>query len=376
MRILQVHNKYRYHGGEDVVVDNEYKILKDNGLIVEQLLFDNLSISFSGSIYNREAAKKLRDIIIRFKPDLIHVHNLFYNASPSILYEAKNNGIPVVLTIHNYRLLCPSALLLRDSKVCTKCTKVSFPFYSIKYRCFQDSSLKSFALATNLFIHNLLKTWKNKVDKIIVLTPFAKDLILNSHLKLSKEVLLIKPNSTDDIWTDEKFDRKSNFLYVGRLSKEKGVDILIKAFNQLPDLTLNIVGTGDMEKQLKETANQNIVFHGKQDYSFVKSMYQRNKALLFPSICYEGLPNTIIEAFSAGLPVICSDIDNINQIVTSGYNGLTFELRNVSDLIKVINQFNNINDKELGKNARNSYLTKYTHKINFQNLTKIYKELI
>lgn len=376
MKVLQVHNKYRYYGGEDVVVNNEFRLLQDNGVIVQQLQFDNSNASFSNSIYNGQSAKKLNDRINIFKPDIIHAHNLFYTASPSILFEAKRNNVPVVVTLHNYRLICPSALLLRDSKPCLKCKNKIFPFPSIRHSCFQDSALKSLALSISLSSHHFLNTWTKKIDKIIVLTPFAKNLFIDSHLKFNENDLIVKSNSTDDIGLAQNPKKEVDYLYVGRLSEEKGVSSLIKAFNELPTLKLHIIGTGDLERSLKEISKENIVFHGKKEFSFVTTMYKSSKALLFPSVCFEGLPNTIIEAFSAGLPVISSNVDNINQIITSGYNGFTFEANNSLSLIRSILQFEEMDIGEMKENARKTYLDKYTHQHNFKSLFRVYKSLI
>jgi glycosyltransferase involved in cell wall biosynthesis len=375
MKILQIHNKYRHYGGEDVVVDNEYKLLKDNGYAVNQLFFSNDTVSPVKLFNNVEAFNKTLKRIDEFQPDVIHVHNLFYSASPSVLKAAKSRKIPVVMTLHNYRLVCLNALFLRDSKVCTKCKNLSFPYYGVKNKCFQDSYLKSTLLASFITYSKIYKTWDSSVDRFIVLTPFIKSLIIDSSLKISKDHIVVKPNSTDDILKPEVFRDNKNFLFIGRLSKEKGVEVMLEAFNKMPELKLDIIGNGDLLEYLQKKANKNIIFHGAKDKSFIKKKLNQVKALIFPSIWYEGLPNTLIEAFSAGTPVIASNIENINQIVISGYNGVTFIPNNSDDLVNKTLKFSVENTEEYSLNARRQFEDTYTHRGNFESLKEMYSNL-
>jgi glycosyltransferase involved in cell wall biosynthesis len=375
MKVLQIHNRYRNYGGEDVVVDNEYKLLKENGSSVNQLFFSNESISPLRLFNNIEAFNKTLKSIDEFQPDVIHVHNLFYSASPSVLNAAKKRNIPVVMTLHNYRLMCPGALFLRDSRACTKCKNLIFPYYGVKHKCFQNSYLKSTLLASFIAYTKINKTWISSIDKFIVLTPFIKSLIIDSSLKISKDHIVVKPNSTDDILKPEVFRDDKNFLFIGRLSKEKGVEVMIEAFNKMPNIKLDIIGNGDLFEYLQNKANKNIIFHGAKDKGFIKEKLNQVKALIFPSIWYEGLPNTLIEAFSAGTPVIASNIENINQIVISGFNGVTFKSNDSDNMVKKILEFSAKNTKEYSLNARKQFEEIYTHGRNFKSLNEIYSNL-
>tara|TARA_B110000967_G_C18892483_1_gene568329 strand:- start:2189 stop:3319 length:1131 start_codon:yes stop_codon:yes gene_type:complete len=375
MRILQIHNKYRHYGGEDVVVDNEYNLLKNKGINVDQLFFSNEKISPLNLFHNKDAFHETLKRIDDFKPDVIHLHNLFYSASPSVLKAAKKRDIPVIMTLHNYRLLCPGALFLRDSKVCTKCKNISIPYYGVKHKCFQDSYAKSALLASFIGYNKINNTWANTINKFIVLTPFIKKLIVDSSLKINPENIIVKPNSTDDLLDNVKKNRENKYLFIGRLSEEKGVNILVEAFNKIPNIQLDIVGDGDLLENLKNKANKNIVFHGSQNKTFIRKMLNQTKALIFPSIWYEGLPNTLIEAFSTGTPVLASDIENINDIVISGYNGETFTANNSDDLKEKVLDFSSKNIEQYGLNARKLYENMYTHDKNFKNLKDIYSKL-
>ncbi|WP_339894640.1 glycosyltransferase family 4 protein [uncultured Algibacter sp.] len=375
MKILQIHNKYRHYGGEDVVVDNEYNLLKNNGFEVNQLLFSNEKISPSNLFHSPEAFQTTLNKIDDFNPDVIHVHNIFYSASPSVLKAAKKRNIPVVMTLHNYRLLCPGALFLRDSKVCTKCKNISIPYYGIKHKCFQNSYMKSALLASFIGYNKIAKTWSNTINKFIVLTPFIKKLIVDSSLKIKDTNIVVKPNSTDDLLNVNILERKNKYLFIGRLSKEKGVNILIEAFNKISHIQLDVIGDGELFDELKNTANKNIIFHGAKDKAFISEMLSQTRALVFPSIWYEGLPNTLIEAFSAGTPVLASNIDNINDIVISGYNGETFSPNNPIELVEKVLEFSNKETKQYGINARKLYEKMYTHQKNFENLKDLYSKL-
>jgi glycosyltransferase involved in cell wall biosynthesis len=377
MRILQVHNKYLHYGGEDAVVENENKLLSKNNVIVKQVFFDNTNISPANFFYNTESYNIIKKELIDFKPNVMHVHNIFYQATPSILRAAKDTGIPVVMTLHNFRLLCPGGLFLRDSKVCTKCKDITFPYYAVFHKCFQNSLSKSIALSYLLGLNKKSNFWNNTVDRFIVLTPFIKDLMLDSSLNLIKEKVIVKPNSTDDFLADSApIDKREGFLFVGRLSKEKGIDLLVRACNKMTQYELRIIGIGELETLIKNKAKNNITFYGKKDRDFIKNKLMTSKALIFPSIWYEGLPNTIIEAFSSGTPVLCSNIDNINQLIINNFNGELFEANNIESIIEKVREFSKKNTLIYQTNARSTFVKKYKHEINLQNLMKIYTETI
>lgn len=378
MRILQVHNKYLHHGGEDTVVENEFNLLSRKGFKIKQVLFDNTKVSPSNIFYNKKSYLKIRDVILDFKPDVMHVHNLFYEASTSVITAAKDLGIPVVLTLHNFRLICPGGLLQRDSNVCVKCIKLAVPYHGVIHKCFQGSRSKSLLLSAMLGLHNLTNFW-SKIDRIIVLTPFIKQLFLESSLNIEPSKIIVKPNSTDDCFENKinsNTSTRKDYIFVGRLSKEKGVDLLIQAFNRLPNLKLNVIGTGSLEAELKRLAKPNITFHGNQNKSFIQNNLLKSKALLFSSIWYEGLPNTILESFSAGTPVLASNIDNINGIISKNVNGDFFELKNLDSLVNKLETFERTENKNLQIGARSTFENKYTHELNFSNLRGIYQELI
>lgn len=376
MKILQAHNYYLHRGGEDIIAEQEAEILSKAGFEVDRIIFDNENLKSSNLIVNRHSYNLVKDRIRSFSPDIFHVHNLFYSATPQILKAAKEIGIPVVMTLHNYRLVCPNGLLLRNNKPCMNCVDKRFAVDAIKYKCFQNSVVHSSILSLSLYYYQLFKYWTKYVDKFIVLTPFAKKTILNSSIGIDHEKIIIKPNSVDDFKSNESSEKRSQYLIVGRVSKEKGIKIAVEAFNKLENKKLTIVGDGPEIHELETISNSNITFLGRQNKKEIMNILHRSKALIVPSLCYEALPTTILESFSAGVPVISSDNNNLRDIVKHGQLGLNFKTGSAISLINTIDKFEELNFDIISKNARMKFLNYYTHEKNIKNLSLIYNDLI
>ena len=384
MKILLIHNTYQHKGGEDSVLKNEYQLLKENNS-VEKLLFNNdnikssfdkLKIGFT-SIFNNSSAKIVEKKIKEFSPDIIHVHNFFPIASPSIFYVANRLNIPIVMTIHNYRLICPNALLFKNNEICEKCIKKSFAIDGVLNGCYRESKVQTFALALMSYIHKKRKTWSTKIDKYIALTNFAKNKILDSSLNLDENKIVIKPNFVEDNGFD--YDKEEYFLFVGRLSIEKGIKLLLKSFEE-NHKKLIIIGSGPLEAVVKESAqkNSNIEYVGYQNKEFIIHKLKKAKALIFTSIWYEGMPMTILESFSVGTPIIAPNIGGPNEIVKNHINGLIYESNNLNSLsskIEILASENKLH-KQLCVGARKSYEEGYTVAKNYKLLMDIYKGVI
>lgn len=386
MRILLIHNKYKFHGGEESVVATEKELLEKGGNTVEILYFDNKEIGEGnalslglGLIYNRKSARIVKEAIVAFAPDIIHVHNLFYLASPSILYQAGRSNVPVVVTLHNYRLVCSGAMLMRDAKPCELCLSKTFPLYGIKYKCHQNSALRTAHLTFAVGLHKVLRTWSNKVSCFITLTDFAKNKYLESSLGVTEEKILVKPNSVTNVIPESFENRDNYFVFVGRLSKEKGIRILLDAFVG-KDIQVEIIGDGPYRElvQSYEERSSNIKYHGYQSSTFIASKMKNCLAVIVPSICYEGLPTAILESYASGTPVIVSDIDNLNEIVKNNYNGKHFRLNDPENLFKIASDFteDRVKNQALYENARLTYLEKYTPELNYRNLVGLYQRII
>jgi len=387
LKILFIHNKYKQFGGEDVVAEQEAAILTDRGHQVKTIIFDNIAISgfFSKlkisiqSVYNFTSARKVSKSIREFKPDIVHVHNLFFIASPSIIYAARKHKTPVVLTVHNYRLICANALLLRDNKVCELCINKKFPLSGIRYRCYRNSAAASALVTLITGLHKFFNTWKNKIDVYITLNEFSRSKLLHSSLQVPAAKMITKPNFIPDPG-ETATPREDFFLFAGRIAVEKGVYVLAKAFTEMPEHKLVIVGDGPERKALQEQckAYSNIVYTGALDKQEVKKYMRKCKALICPSIWYEGAPLTIIEAFATGTPVIASRLGSMLESIDDGFNGLHFTAGDPNDLKNKINVFVK-ETKESAmfyKNARATYLQKYNSDTHYRSIVNIYESLI
>lgn len=379
VKILVLHNKYQISGGEDTVVQNEVELLRRNGHQVELVYFDNSEIkgllntlkAAVEVLYSFSASARLKPIISSFKPDVIHVHNFFPKLSPSVFYLAQKMQIPIVQTIHNFRMICPSAILMHEEKIFESSLHQRFAFTAVAKKVYRGSYLQTFVLALHNFVHNQIGTWKSKVDGLIFLTDFAKEKFLSSKLRLNNENLFIKPNFVED--QGFNYQRETHFLFVGRLSTEKGIDLLLEAFSQSPH-QLKIIGTGPLENMVREASDKhtNIEFLGKQPHDAVIEYMKNCRALVFPSIWYEGMPMTIIEAFSTGCPVIASDLGAMKNLISHEYNGVKFE---VNDTQALINSLDSVTE-HMPENARNTFLENYNSEKNYSELIAIYTEVI
>ena len=387
MKILFIHNKYKQHGGEDVAIELETSVLLEKGHKVKTLFFDNTEITGSFSkivaafraIYNYSSARRTSNVILQFKPDIIHIHNLFFIASPSVLFAARKHNIPVVLTLNNYRLICANALLMRNNEVCELCIHKKFPLHGIKYKCYRNSSVESALVTTITGFHKLINTWKNKISAFITLNEFSRSKFLNSSLQLPAAKLVTKPNFVRDSGEGSKV-REDFFLFAGRIVREKGVHVLAQAFAVMPENKIIIVGDGPERNSLEEKFRpyKNICFMGQIEKQQLKEYMKRCKAFICPSIWYEGTPLTIVEAFAAGTPVIASRLGSMAESVFDGFNGLLFTAGNATDLSEKVRLF----IKETGngtmfyENARRTYLEKYHEDIHYNAILKIYENAI
>ena len=382
MKILLVHNKYQQPGGENVVFESESQLLSQHGHFVERLVFDNSTIRtlvdkfLSGLkvIYNPESARKLRKKIENFNPDIIHVHNFVPLVSPSVFSVAKQFNKPTVLTLHNYRLICPSATLVYKGKIYERSIHSFFPIDAIMRGVYRNSRLQTAAIAIMVAWHNFIGTWRNKVDFYIALSNFAKEKFKTSALAIPDDKLVIKPNFVPDFGVGHSI-RDNDLLFVGRLVEEKGIQVLLKAAGFL-QFKLTIIGDGPLRSLVMDAAkaNPNIRYLGFQDKESVARHLKKCKALIFPSIWYEGLPLAILEAFSTGTLVIASRLGAMEEIIHDRVNGLLFD---AGDEIALANKIVEIDAepawaRHLADNARLSYLSNYTPAKNYGIIMDIY----
>lgn len=383
MKILLLHSKYKFQGGEDAVVIQELELLRKYHE-VDILYFQNHgswkgALQFLGSIWNIFSTRKLKQKIEEFKPDVVHVHNWHFGAGPlvfRIIYDLK---IPIVHTIHNYRLLCLSAILLHRGKLFNDSLYSSFPWKAVKNKVYRSSFIQTFWLAFIVWFHKKIGTWK-KVDTYICLTSFAVDLFQQSNFGISKNKFTIKPNflsNHSELGVDLRGD---HFLFIGRLSEEKGVAILLEAFKELP-YKLKIAGEGPFKDVVIKTSQKcsNIIYLGNLSNTSVINELKKTQALIFPSIWFEGMPMTILEAFSVSTPVIASNLGAMTSLISNNSDGLLFEPANVNDLKKCIVKFERLSSdrkRKLRENAFNTYRTMYSSQLQKKYFDDIYQKAV
>jgi glycosyltransferase involved in cell wall biosynthesis len=386
MKILLIHNQYQQSGGEDGVFLAEYNILEHKHNTVQVFEKSNNSIRWIDKLFlpmratwSGSTQKELQVYLQSILPDIAHFHNIFLVISPSAYYICQELSIPVVQTLHNYRLLCPAATLYRKNKICAKCIGKTIPFPGVVLGCWRGSKVFSTVPAFMLSVHNILKTWQKQVDLYIALTEFAKRKFVEGGLPEDK--IVVKPNF---VHSDPGVtDGTGNYaLYVGRLSGEKGIKTLIGSWKSLTKIPLKIAGDGPLYNEVKsDIANHGISsveLLSSQDHQRILSIMKGARFLIFPSVCFEGFPMTICEAFACGVPVIASRLGAMEEIIEDGKTGLHFTPGDAQDLAAKIEWAwsNPERMKEMGKEARREYELKYTAEKNYKMLMEIYRKAI
>lgn len=379
-RILLVHNYYQVPGGEDTVVLNEKKMLEDNGHevfiytrnndeIKRMNILGKLKLAIE-TIYSLKTIIEIKKVIKENRIDIVHVHNTFPLISPSIYKAAKECGVKVVQTIHNFRLLCPSATFTCKGKICEKCMNDGLRF-SIKNKCYRSSTIQTLIIVLMLKVNKIIGSY-DKVDAYIALTNFNKNKL--QHL-IPNEKIFVKSNFVDinkEIIPFEK--RKNQFVFVGRLDKLKGIDLLLKAWKGIKDSDLIIFGTGPEEEwcknYIKENNLLNVKLMGFVSNEKVKKIITYSKALILPSQWYEGFPMTIVEAYSVGTPVIGSNIGNIGDLIIHNKSGWKFKPNCTDSLIKAVKEVSDCTES-----TYNLYREHYNAEKNYKILVSIYEEI-
>ncbi len=370
MKIYQIHNKYKYTGGEETVVEEEAKLLISNNHEVIKVIKDNAKelklfrdkfFALKNISYSKKNLEILdKEIIKHGMPDIVHVHNIFPLWTYSVFDFFNKKKIPIIMTLHNYRLIWEKLGFFQNNRE--------------KYGYFQDSNFKSFLVSKLI---NKRKDLLEKVTKFITLTEFAKKEFSSKGLPENK--LIIKPNFLNSKRNNiNPVIKKKSAIYASRISKEKGILTLIEAFQNL-DLNIDILGDGPLLSKIKKNnKNNNIKFHGSISRDETSKFINGAKFIVVPSECYEGFPMTILEAFREGTLVLASNIGSIKSIIKNKYNGILFEFGNKLDLINKVKWILN-NPKEcdqITKNAINDFDNKYSSEVNYKKLINIYEEAI
>jgi glycosyltransferase involved in cell wall biosynthesis len=388
MKVLTVHNFYQQPGGEDVVFEAERRLLSRHGHDVvvfeehnDSIQTDSIFRSFNlaaRTIWSQGSYDKLVDVIRRCRPDVAHFHNTFPLISPAAYHACRKTGVPVVQTLHNYRLFCPKASFFREGRPCEECVQHSLA-RSVRYGCYRDSRSATASVAAMLIVHRCLGTWTHTVDRYVVLTSFARDKAIDAGLPAAK--VIVKSNFLES--EPANGDHSGGYaLFVGRLTDEKGVPNLLHAWSRLSDIELVIAGQGPMRAQVEEyvqkRSRRNVQYAGPLARDEVIRLMKAASFLVFPSQWYEGFPMTIVEAYACGTPVIASRLGAMQEIVHDGRSGLHFTPGDADDLAKKVQWAwaHPYEMREMGQNALAEFEAKYTAERNYEMLMDIYRQAI
>lgn len=384
MKVLLGHNYYLHQGGEDVAFLSEKENLRRGGHVVIEYVRHNKEIEKRrflfglgralATTWSQESYYHLTRVIRNERPDIAHFHNFFPLISPAAHYACSRSRIPIVQTLHNYRLLCPSATQYREGRICEECTLHSL-LRGVRYGCYRGSCLATAAVAGMISFHRLVSTWNSIVDIYIAPSQFLRSKFISQGF--IPERIVVKPHF---VFPDPGLigSRGEYALFVGRLSPEKGLRTLIRAWKTLRyRLPLMIVGEGPERQMLEQEANDLdcIEFCGKLSREEVLAALRKSIFLVAPSESQETFGMTIVEAFACGVPVIAARVGAFSEIVEHQKSGLLFNPGDHEDLATQIEQAlkDPVKFKKLGINGRKEYLSKYTAEENLRRTEEIYK---
>jgi len=377
LRILLVHERYRQYGGEDAVFDAQSELLAGAGHVVERLEVDNDEIDpetgvrgrlalAAATVWSRDGIRRVTAAARAFRPDVVHIHNTFPLLSPAIYGPVRALGPAVVQTLHNYRLVCPSAVLFRDGHPCEECVGRIVAWPGVVHRCYRDSALGSGVIATMLAVHRMRRTWRRDVDLFVMLAAFARDRLVRGGVPRGRT--LVVPNFVDSAGPPATGPGEGA-LFVGRLTADKGIPTLLDAWRLLVPGggTLRIAGDGPMRPLAEQAAGQlsGIEYLGPLAPGQVRDEMRRARVVVVPSRWYESCPMTVLEAFASGRPVIASGHGGLAELVDDGVTGLHVRPGDPKDLARAIARA--IGDPDgmvtLGRAARDEWARRFSPEV-------------
>jgi glycosyltransferase involved in cell wall biosynthesis len=406
MKILQVNKFHYYHGGADGYYLELSRILEEQGhevsyfsmknekniesphstYFVENVDFNapngimNRIKCFTRVIYSFEARRNIKQVVDLYQPDIVHLHNIYHQISPSILPILKKNDLPVVMTAHDYKVVCPNYSLFNGYEICEKCRDGKI-YHVLLSGCHNKSIAKGFTLAIEAYLYRFLRTYQDCLDIIITPSMFMKTKF--EEYGISSEKIIFIPNFVDPIPVKlERREEGDYLLYFGRLSREKGLMVLILAMRKHPDLSLIVAGDGPERRHLERLCDKegifNVKFVGKKNSKEIKKLIEHCMFTVLPSICYENCPLSVLESMASGKPVIGSQIGGIPDLIENGKDGLLFKAGNDEELSEKIGALAKDKDlrDELGRNSYNKVKQNYSKETHLQSILSVYKNLL
>jgi glycosyltransferase involved in cell wall biosynthesis len=376
MKVLIVHNKYRQYGGEDTVVQQETKAYEELGHTVKTHVESNSELGFFDllfSAFNLSSYFKLKREVKEFDPDVVHVHNFIFKLSPSIFW-AVGKKPKLFLTLHNYRFLCPSGTLFYQGEINNDYKSFWGRCKNVLRGVYQNSVFKT-AILHCIYQFNFILGSFRKIDRYVFLTEFSK----NVHLQQSPKRFaknIVKPNFLFNVPEIGVKNKTIDVLFVGRFTTEKGLLNILPALIANTQLNIHLAGGGPDEEAIVKQINgtEHITLHGEINRSQVYDLMTQTKFLIFPSIWYEGMPMTIIEAYASKVPVIARKLGAMSNMILHEKTGLHYS--NITELKTLLSKLSMVDSTILGNNAHQEYMTKYSKEVGLMNLSKLLSEKV
>lgn len=384
VKVYQVYNESRApFGGDAVVVDATMRILTQHGHQPKLVLKSskNLNESFAGrlktfwsGIYNIAAFREMLQLLQQDRPDIVHIHGVYPMFSPSILVACRRANVPVVMTVHDQRLTCPTGFHLYHGRVCEDCVG-GHEFRCVLKNC-RDNLPESAAYALRSAIARRFRLFSSNVATLIVMTPFAKDKLLQAGFR--DDQIVIVPNPTGREIAACSPSQGKYVAFAGRLNREKGVEVLLAAAAQAPDIPFKIAGDGPLQTEIREAASKNVEVLGRLTANQLPDFYRHARVLVVPSLCFETFGMVVVEAMACGVPVIASRIGSLPYVVDEGINGALFEPGNSVALLKELRCLWENPDLayQMGTAARRKVIAEYSEDVYYRGLMEAYQTTI
>lgn len=387
MKILFIHDFYQRFGGEDAVAQSELRLLQEHGEdvvpytrhndeIKDYRLWQKLTLP-AEVIHSRRTRDDLSDLVQKHRPDVAYVHNFFPLISPSVYGSLRSLNVPCVQVVHDFRMMCTNGVFYTHGHVCELCKHGNF-LHAVRNRCYRESYVASAVAAAAIGFHRLAGVL-DKIDGHICLTEFTRQKLL--EIGVASERLFLKPNFIDASQVLPSAGGGGYVLFLGRLSKEKGLWTLIRAFEKLPHLPLKIVGTGELEDDLRDYVVQKKLDHiellgfktGQEKWDLLLG----SLFVVIPSEWFETFCLVALEAYAAGKAVLASRIGSLPYVVEEAVTGRLFEAGNANDLAERATEMTNRSDELqlMGRRGRQLVETKYSPEQNYRRLMDIFSSI-
>jgi len=409
MRILQIHKFYYIEGGAERYYFNLSDLLKERGHTLVPFAMKhprNLPTEYSDYfvdyfepdrelarlglinglraasrvVFNRQAQERLAKLIDDVQPDLAHVHGVYHHLSPSVLFTLKEKNLPVVFTLHEYKILCPDYLFLDGhGRVCEKCAGKYF-WHPLVEKCFRNSRAASALVSVESYVHRLLKTYHRHVDLYLSPSQFLRQKMIQYGYPEQKVEWL--PYTIPIERYQPRYDHDGYIVYVGRLSHEKGITQLVQAMKRLPEVRLKVIGTGRLQESLQAYLSreklQNVELTGYQSGDELRQTVRGSMFVVVPSVVYDNSPLSIYEAFAHGKPVVGAAIGGIPELIREGEDGFLFPAGDEAGLVQAMNRMLacEVRWPEMGRRVRDKAVNLFGPQAHLARIEEIYRRLL